>query len=642
MDRPGNRHYNRVLICTRSHAARAGFPVWRLVPKMSTRNIETEMRSGQSAEGGGGVRSILIAYLVLIGSQIPLSLIYFFNLEVSRPHYRLFPLAFLVFGILLYRRWPRGTEQPFFPSHFSMVLLVCGLVLAICGTLWLSPWFGYASLLAFLGSLLARTNDHGRFGTLISLLAPLLVLLQPPTGIDFDNVQGDVQLMQTINVTAAAIASDLFDVAGIANMGYFHIHTGSRIELVDGTIDAIDIGTRSNSVFTLLILTGIYIAIRRRPVFRAGVLLVACVWWATFGESLEMVLSVVGTSSFGLDWLDNATPAWLRLICLAIALGLVLLTDSLITFLFDKVDMTSIDEDQKFQYWLCQSWNFAIAGHESPVIDNNVRREVNWARWRNSLPSLQVLRFVQISAVLCLLLTVFQVIEIGRAAAAATSPQAFSGYPGSWLPLDRKTLPDELLGARLQDFSSSQPDRRSAFRTRENRWTWYDPANESVQYLVTISQAWPGWHDAFTQHERLGWFPDSERRNGETGLSGVIPDLPIAVNHFHNTIGERSLVAVCQLDAFGEPVQQPLTWQQPSDFWRRAADRLGRRIRPRLLAPDVFVVQVEVRTLGPVPEMVERRALQLLEATTAILQTAIQEGRLPRESGSPDTGVDPL
>ncbi len=599
---------------------------------MSTSTVDIK-KSGEVPDRG--FTTILVPYLILIGSQIPLTFVYFLNLAGSRPHYRLFPVALLVFAVLMFLRWPRSDEKPYFPSYLSMVFLGLGLFLAVCATLWLSPWFGFASLLAFLGSLLARTNDHGRFGSLISLLAPVLILLQPPAGIDFDTVQGDIQLMHVINTSSAAMASDICDMLGLLDLGYVNFVSGSSMEVPGGFLDSIDIGTRGTSIFTLLMATAIYISVLRRPLFRGAVLLLACVFWAIFGEALQMVLCTMGAVSFNLDCLGDNAPSGLRVACLLVALLFTLLTDHLITFLFGKVDMTSIDEDQKFQYWLCQSWNFVIAGYETPVIDNNVRREVNWARWRNSSPSGGVSRALWITAVACAAMAVFQVIEIGRASSLA-SKHAFQSDNGSWIELSSSALPGPLKDAELIGTRFEQPLRRTAFRVRNNVWTWQDPGYDNIRYEISVSQAWPGWRDAIANHIRAQWIPDDPSASGTIMKSGVVPNMPVVVADFHNTMAGHSFLAFCQLDAYGEPFEPPLTWTNLSDFWRRAGNRMNRRIRPRLLLSDAIAIQVHVQTVGPVPKPIQRRALQLLEAAAEELQRQVVARSLPVDSAPTD------
>ena len=202
--------------------------------------------------------------------------------------------------------------------------------------------------------------------------------------------------------------------------------------------------------------------------------------------------------------------------------------------------------------------------------------------------------------------------------------------------MSTELLPDRLRGADLVSTDVEQPQRRTAFRVRQNSWTWQDPDFGDLNYRVTVSQQWPGWHNSLNQHQRLGWIPDSLEQTGLIMQSGVVSGLPVVVADFHNTMAEHSFLAFCQMDAFGEPFEPPLTWRNPADFWRRAAERINHRIRPRLMVPDALAIQVQVQTVGPVPESVKRRAVQLLEAAAEEIHRQIINGPLPVESGAAD------
>lgn len=598
---------------------------------MSNESSRIDSPGTGPSEPSQDVRSVLVPSLILIGSQIPLTVIYGLNLAGSREHYKLFPAALLTVVFLLVLRWPKGEERPFFPSVLSMVLLACGVVLAILGTLFLSPWFGYASLVAFTGSLFARTNDRARFGSLISLLVPLLVLVQPPTGIDFDNVQGDIQLMSTINSWSTSIASDILDALGfpLLKMDYVNLVAGSRIEVPGGSVDTIDIGTRGSSVFSLLIATAIYISVMRRPLFRSLALLAVCIFWATVGEAIHAVICVAGASSFEMNWLENAEPGWLRLGILLFSFSMTLLSDHFIAFLFGKVEMATIDEDMKGQFWLCQTWNFVVAGVESPVIDINVRHEVAWAKWRNSALSHRTTRKLWVAAIGCTVLAVFQVMGIGRASSLA-GRHALQQGNGDWLEMSGDLLPPSLAGAEMLKHHITKPAQKTAFRAYENSWTFCDASRPEVQYEISVSQAWPGWHDAIANHMRNEWIlNDSQPANGTVVDLALLPGVPVVFADFHNTIAENGMLAFCHFDSLGEPFERPLAWSDLSDFWRRATQRTRNRIRPRIFVPDSILIEVKVHTVDDLPESIRQRALEIFSAATQVLRQKIIEQQLP-------------
>ena len=105
-------------------------------------------------------RQVLITYLLLLATQVPLSGLYLWSIWNERPHYAALPIAFIAFGLFVYLRWPRSGDVKFFGSFKSDFFLIAGVILGVTGSLLLSPWFGFAAFLLMLASLLARTNDR--------------------------------------------------------------------------------------------------------------------------------------------------------------------------------------------------------------------------------------------------------------------------------------------------------------------------------------------------------------------------------------------------------------------------------------------------------------------------------------------------
>jgi hypothetical protein len=239
----------------------------------------------------------------------------------------------------------------------------------------------------------------------------------------------------------------------------------------------------------------------------------------------------------------------------------------------------------------------------------------------------------------CTALAVFQVIEIGRASSLAGSHALQQGN-GDWVELSGDLLPQTLAGAELLENHVVAPKQKTSFRVYENTWTFNDRSLPKVQYVITVSQAWPGWHDAITDHLRDEWLlNDAQSSKGTIVDPAPMEDVPVVVADFHNTIAESGLIAFCQLDAFGQAFERPLTWSDIPDFLRRAASRAGNRIRPRIFVPDSILIQVEVHTIGDLPESVRTRALELLTAATEILRARIIDNQLP--TGSVPTSDPP-
>jgi Transmembrane exosortase (Exosortase_EpsH) len=578
-------------------------------------------------------RAVLVPSLFLIGSQLPLSLVYLLNLYREREHYVFFPVALLVTALIVAMRWPRADQKCFFPGNLSMVLLWTGLTAATAATLLLSPWFGFVALILFVFSLLARTNDRYRFGSLASLALPLIVLVQPPAGIDFDSVQGDIMLMSWINDWASSLASNMVDLLG-ALMDFTNINlvSGSRLTLPGGSLDTIDIGTRGASVFTLLMATAVYAAVRRRPILRGLLLLGVCVFWAIVGEALNVVICIIGASSFDMEWLNGQEPGWLRFAGLLFSLVMTLLSDSVLGFICGPVDATSIDEDNRVQNWMVQAWNRTVAGSESLTIDKNVRREVAWLERRTSLPGAGTIRLLWIGAIVGLVFSSFQVIELGRAT-SLTGGHVFSDQNKGWIRIAASLLPETIGNAVRIEHLATEPPRKTAFRRFRNSFVYTFADSPEVRFDVEVSQIWPGWHDTIRDHMCKEWIPsDSQNRYGRSVSAAALRDFPLYEARFGNRNAEENCLFFCQMDAFGEPLECPLTWSDPLDFLGRAGNRALYRIRPRIFVPGSLEISVSVTSVGSVPETTRERALELVVAVINHVQAQIANGELPRAS----------
>lgn len=576
-------------------------------------------------------RSVLVPSVILIGSQLPLTFVYLLNLYRDREHYVFFPVVLLAIAFLVAMRWPRGDQKTFFPGRLSMVLLWSGLASATIATILLSPWFGFLAFVLFASSLLARTNDRYRFGSLSSLTLPLFVLVQPPAGIDFEAVQGDIMLMSWINDWATLIASNLVDLIGaVLNFININLVSGSKMAVPGGSVDTIDVGIRGASVFTLLMAVGVYLAVRRRPLLRGIMLLAICVFWAIVGEAFHVVVCVIGASSFEMDWLNGHEPGWLRFASLLFSLVMTLLSDSILGFVCGPVETTTIDEDNRVQYWMVLIWNRAVAGIESPNIDRNVRREVAWLDWRTSMPGPGTIRILWIAAVVSLVFSAFQVIELGRASTLAGG-HAFTDQNKGWIRTSASILPEKIGNATRIEETASEPQRTTAWRRFENRFVYVFADALEVRYEIAVSQIWPGWHDTIRDHMCKEWVPaDVESRYGQRVSVPALNEFPSYEARFENLIAEENRLFFCQIDAFGEPLESPLTWSSPLDFLRRAGNRVAYRIRPRIFVPGSLEISVSVTSVGPVSDELRERALELFIAAVQNVQTSIANGELPR------------
>ena len=548
-------------------------------------------------------RQFLWPYLLLMASQLPLSAVYLTRLWWERPHYRMLPVAIAGCAFFLFQRWPRANEPSFFPSLKSTIFLTLGLILAALATLWLSPWCSFAAFLCFSASLLARTNDRQVFGTLLSTMAPLALILQPPVAMDFDTVQGDIQLMSALNNGATKIASDSLDL-----MQYPHNVADHRMEFPRGEFSSEALGNNLLSVFTLLILTGLCIAWQRMTMFRAVMLLLAALFWYMTFEALEMIICVVMDSTFEQNLYAPGLGNRILQSAGLVAAGIMtLLSERLIAFLFGPVDLQSVDENISYQQKLCRLWNHAIAGTISPTIDVNVKKEVAWAKRRNSMPGQGFSRALWATAIALLILAGIQVLGIG----SAWSQSGGSIFSSARTPLlTEDFLESEATQLSQTDYQEQTPLQNSVFQSHQHQWTFQDAAGRAT-YRVTIRGPNSGWQDSDRQIRSFDW---KRQANPEpTILAAGDRNVAVYRTGYRNNMVEYRTAFDAQIDGYGMSFQVPWTWRNPADFLGRAAARLEDRTRPRLLSGLSLQITVTVDTIGPNPEPSQQQAADLFQ-----------------------------
>ena len=561
-------------------------------------------------------RKVLLPYLILILSQLPLTAVYLSGLWNERPHYLILPLAITAFAFFVFYRWPRNSEAVFFNSSQSNFFLVLGVVFAIAATLFLSPWLSYAALLLLLGSLLSRTNDRKVFGTVLGTMAPLLILLQPPAAFDFDTVQGDISFLGWVKTCSTSLSSNMLDL-----QLYPHNFAGFRMEFPTQEFTSIHLGNGFFSIFGLLLLTCIYIAARRIPMFRGAMLLIAATFWFIAFEAIELTICVVSALSFEQDLYAPGTGnTLLQIAGLLSAIIMTLLSERLITFLFGPVDIQAVDENISFQNFLCRFWNAAISGVSSPTIDINIKKEVDWARKRNSFPEKSTLKLIWASAALLSVILIMQIIGLTAAAQNLTPSLLDTNFAEDTSSVESfLTIPD---GFRVVDFTVGTPASKTIFETDSFTWKVEDAAGQP--YQIAISFPFTGWHNFDFEAESQDWKRAPEIITDELILEGK--NVPYFTGSYQNSLALHRTLFNTQLDKFGDGFELPYLLANLPATMKRISDRLSNRTRPRLFSGRSIEIKVYLDTIGPNPPSEVETAATLFKDIVAQVESALGTG----------------
>ena len=561
-------------------------------------------------------RKVLLPYLILILSQLPLTAVYLSGLWNERPHYLILPLAITAFAFFVFYRWPRNSEAVFFNSSQSNFFLVLGVVFAIAATLFLSPWLSYAALLLLLGSLLSRTNDRKVFGTVLGTMAPLLILLQPPAAFDFDTVQGDISFLGWVKTCSTSLSSNMLDL-----QLYPHNFAGFRMEFPTQEFTSLHLGNGFFSIFGLLLLTCIYIAARRIPMFRGAMLLIAATFWFIAFEAIELTICVVSALSFEQDLYAPGTGnTLLQIAGLLSAIIMTLLSERLITFLFGPVDIQAVDENISFQNFLCRFWNAAISGVSSPTIDINIKKEVDWARKRNSFPEKSTLKLIWASAALLSVILIMQIIGLTAAAQNLTPSLLDTNFAEDTSSVESfLTIPD---GFRVVDFTVGTPASKTIFETDSFTWKVEDAAGQP--YQIAISFPFTGWHNFDFEAESQDWKRAPEIITDELILEGK--NVPYFTGSYQNSLALHRTLFNTQLDKFGDGFELPYLLANLPATMKRISDRLSNRTRPRLFSGRSIEIKVYLDTIGPNPPSEVETAATLFKDIVAQVESALGTG----------------
>lgn len=527
--------------------------------------------------------NFLLPYLIIILAQIPLLVMYYKNLW-GRSHYQAFVFGFLALAYFLYFWWPRKIQGSIRASWSSVALMVTGLLFAFLATIFVTPWFACFSFLCLLASLFVRTQNQETGRSLLPLVLLLAVFLQPPTGIDFDTVRGDQQLVGFLQQKSSSISSYFLDL-----LGYKHNLVGNVIEMPNTSVEegvkpyhVEEACSGVQSFFTLLFLTAFFSIYLKRPWFRAFLLILSAMFWALIMNTIRIVMIPIADITMNLD-LGSGLPhmAW-GYVALIIGAILVLSTDQLLIFLFGPVDAAS-NEESSTSRGISSFWNRTIAGendgepHFRPVT--KLFRVCLW-------PIAGVMIFVFL----------WQSVDVVRSIAAPGTRVRFFDNDETFkiVPTDAPENIGQGNFAWTQvDYRSQNRKRSSDLGQRSDQWVYRSQSGFSL--IASFDQVFPGWHELTTCYKSQGYKITSDDRR-KTLIEDS--DWPMIECEMRKPTGEYGYLLFCLCDHAGQPYDAPGDWGSFNSLMTRIGNRMSYRVRSRLFHGEGYQLQVFINTEG--------------------------------------------
>ena len=535
----------------------------------------------------------LLPYIIAIGAQLPLFILYFRNLW-ERPHYGWFPFAFIAVGALAWMRWPEDKNRVFVNSNFSNVLLVLGLMAGMLAAFVTEPWLAAGSVMLLLTSLFARISDRTG-GTLWPVALPLFVALVLPFNMD-------TMVITELQSLSANFTSRMLDV-----IRFGHFMGGNTIEVPgkEGGYNIEGMCSGIQSFFTLLFVTVVFIVWMRRPFFRSVLLIISAIFWAIFMNVLR--LFIIPTMDFyaSVDLAHGIQHAFLGWGTLLLGIILLLSTDQLLMFLFGPVE-TSSGESGPMGKFITKIWNNLISG--TPEEENKRKR-----RRRQPLNALSRM-MAWVAAVILVVAGGLSMVSIAKAFKAPRTGQKIQFFDLNdkvMVPLAKEDLPLAIDNWQLlpneKGYAAEDRDFWSDFGRRSDKWVYAAP-----RYHATISfdQTFPGWHELSICYRNGGWTLENRSWASEKiEIEGESYDWPYIEYRFSKPTGEQGLVVFSLFDNFGEPYNAPKAWGSITEHLNDYLNRLGQGTRARLLRGETYQSQVFVHSFEEITKEMRDEAI---------------------------------
>lgn len=562
---------------------------------------------------------ILWPYLIAIGVQIPMLLLYFGDLW-QRPHYQTFVAAILAsLGLALYR-WPFDARQPFHRSKISDFLFVAGLVASLLGAMFVEPWFVAASVMIIVASLFARTLDKESLTNLWPCALPLFVFLKLPCSFD-------VQLITKLQKYSAEYTSRLLDLAGLG-----HHMNGVVIKipgLQDYGIEEACSGIQS--FFTLMLVATIFLVTSRRvrtpklgygvlaliaaavlfvlriallssPFlidlstvligglflfsllgFQSAALLMSAVFWAVFMNTLRILLIPLAEHFFDLNLASGISHDILGYSVLALGVLLILSTDQFFYFLFGPVEGS--DSSESIGSGISKFWNNILSGGSK----EEDLEEAKKLQLKRAPVSAGGQRFIWILACLIVALGLFQTVDVYRSWSHDDFGLRFFD-DDMIVDFEKQDMPETFGIWKQVGYLPENRHTAADHGQRSDTWQYRSPSH-SCSAVASLDQPFPGWHELTICYRNQGWKMTSRKRVNPEKVGDEEP-WPYIKASFKKDTGEKGFLVFSLFNSFGGGFDAPRKYGDWEWFVYAAQNRLSHRVRAQLFQGETYQTQL--------------------------------------------------
>jgi exosortase len=570
---------------------------------MSTTTISADSKFGESDEPGSGRWSIF--WLMLGLAVAPMLVPYFTNLWTREP-YRFFPLALLAVGYLWHRRWDRQFRAPYGLVGWTAVAI--GIALTAFGILIASPWICAVACLLIVGCLFySSTDQSGR--PLFSLVLPLMMVINLPLGYD----QLLTIRLQQATTALASVALDLLAVP--------HAVSNNVIQLTTRELFVAEACSGIQSVFTLMFLATLLVAVYRRPIWTAPLYLVIAALLAVAANVLRVTVVAVGDVWLSLDLADGWRHELVGYTALLLGTLLLLSFDQLIMSLLHPVDPV-VDGENNL---IITTWNFFVGGSDreysegaSPIGRYSREHLPQVSRLWQALGSRRVM--AGLLSILCVS-AIAQAVNLQRPVPVFISPTEVLYQP------DPGVFEREFASMQVRQHDQSRGGSNPRLGENADIWT-FKPHHVDAEIQVVLSQPYAGWHELCICYEINAWILLTREVRGGTDEEMTEADrgnVPYAFARFKNPDGRYAYLVYTGIDAEGNVVSPP---PRPGRLGNRFIEYFGES--GRTTSSNVMMLQMFIVA----NEKLEADSLRELTSDFVQMRSILQAGV---RGGSPES-----
>lgn len=388
---------------------------------------------------------------MILASFGPLLFLHFQQLW-SYGHYQFFPIVLVAVPLLVWYLPGKSDGGNSFGNALTRPLLWISALLLLLATVAWSPNIGAAAAVAATVSLLLHLQSQGLVRNAWRFTLPLLLLIKLPLNLDLD-------LIFWLQGLTSRLSSQFLDVLAINHVLHGHvIRIPGKHFLVEEACSGIQ------SLFTLIAGVAVTLILVKRRLLHSLLLTLAAAFWACAINTFRVSSVVIAWTWFGINISTGIPHEILGIILFALAIGMLISTDSLLQLLLDRRLNTGQPRGKR---------EIRNSSAEEP---SQILPQANWLNWRSVIP-FALLGVTQLG--------IMVLSSQGTKSIDPDDPRLATAFTAATVP--------ENMGSWQRDSFKTESRSVTNYMGR-NSASWIYRRGDS-EVIVSVDYPFLGWHD---------------------------------------------------------------------------------------------------------------------------------------------------